>query len=1560
MFVPSQEPVAHAPARVVAALCVLAATLVWLPGTAAAATVGVSKSVNPTTISPEGAVTYQINIACSAVGEPEGCTNFTISDTFPSEFDASVVPGTFAHAAGAGDTTPSGGTTFASLVALEYSYTFDSGTGDFSLTFAALNPATTPLNIEIGMTLPAGTTVADGTVVPNEACVNADNNSIGEQCDGVDVTVDIPFDLDLAPTKSWDPASVIAQSGAATDVTLGITNQSSNSVDPQELLIADQTNGDPDGPPPDPWNLFDFSGLGSVAFTGNADQVQVVYCTAPYATQCTPNPGKWTGPSVVAGAQQTGPALVVDGGVVPADVTGVQFVYSNSGGAELDFGAGGSADYEWTLRDNERDGGELIEPTDTIDVDNTATSSALVDGPEAPCKSDPADPPCYEAGGNANASNEILPNLPEVTTEKKWFADPEKDYLDTDADPPADSDYPVSATVTATNGSPFPVEQVTIIEPTGAPPADDPFALMTVNEVALVFPAGAATADLTIDCDPDPDVVLSGLTPGAGPFVRPTDFNCDVAGVAVTYFGTGGGATIEIGSVSGLNLHGTLDDTAVPGTYQNCATSEVENSGAGTGTSADCDTLVVVPPGGPSGPGTKSVSQNELPENTPLDYRVRFTNNSPGFLDDIQIWDPATQTPAVGDDPFDIVRITNISSNCQGLSNTIELAQAGPTWIPYSGATAGQLESAIGWRVTLNETMPTGYHCTVNVEVFRRDGVADGLSFRNCFLVTTAGVPVVGGDAGLSTRCGSSVVTSPPSSAANLSKNVVPSTIPKPTPGLPPQTGEVKIRISNSGNTHLKFLQVVDRDDDGASSDFFDNFDFVGFNGVSFPPGANRVQVDVCTTGCASDTWVNGTVTGSSTPPLPGGVAPADVQGVRVTFTSSSGANSGFNLTPGENFPNADPCRQASICFDVTPRETSRSGGVPVDGTYVNTIQASGESYVGEFQIPPTEAPAEVVNGRPGIDVNKAVAGPALIAPGQTALFELRVENTGTAALDDLIVSDPIPAGLKFNDAGAGGQPYQIVEFDVPSGTSPPGPVDFTAATDANGRVTLLTWEFPGRFEVGSVLRILIGMNLEGGQTAGQPIENTMGAGSTSTDDFDCTDVPPDSEETGPPWPAGKTCTEPAEITAAAGTAFGARKWVAGNPGLGFWDSGKSAFVAIDDPDCPTLVDGGNTYTRFPCVALVNPGQNYKYLTKVTNDGTYEGLEVRVLDMLPRLNDTGVLDPASRGTDWSERPRLASEPQVQASGGTITVTNSFTTDTGAAVCKTELNKPPVACPSGKWTSPFDSDATGFQTFVAFDGGDPFPPAGTVTVRWEMSTPVDLDLTAAGYPPIAWNSFAHNEEYSEPGFGTEWLLPSEPLEVGVGMLFGGLQVDKRVVVPEGATQTEDSFELAYECTVTPDGATSATIVAQGTATFSESTPFTLLDQPSASTCKLWETDSGGATSDHPQSSPIEVAITPGSSAGEVTIREEITNTYPTPPTPATTVPPDPNAGGGGAEQGGGAGAGGSERDGSLAVTGGSDLLGLLGLLVLAVGLGLTVFDVGRGSRRRSDPLSVAAE
>ena len=396
--------------------------------------------------------------------------------------------------------------------------------------------------------------------------------------------------------------------------------------------------------------------------------------------------------------------------------------------------------------------------------------------------------------------------------------------------------------------------------------------------------------------------------------------------------------------------------------------------------------------------------------------------------------------------------------------------------------------------------------------------------------------------------------------------------MPRPTPGLAPPIATVKLRVSNTGNTHLKRLTVTDRDADGATSDFFDSFDVVGLDGVSFPPGADLVQVDVCTTGCDTDTWVLGTPTNADTPPFPAGVTPADVRGIRVTFTSSDPAHGGFNLLPGSDFPTSGPCPQASICLDVTPRTTNASDGSPVLGTYQDTASAQGESPLtlgGPFDIPPVTAEVGVVEGRPAIDVEKSVVGAANVAPGQIVLFDLQVVNTGTAALPDLVVTDPIPPELRFSETGVGGQPYDIVTFDVPAGTTPPGPETFVAETNPAGDVTRLVWRFPGRFEVGSRVVIRIGMTLAGGVQAGQQVDNTMGAGSSSTDDFDCSGAPPDGIVVGAPYDDGQSCTDPASVTTSPGAAFEARKWVAGNATLGWFHSTDDAFVPIGDPAAP-------------------------------------------------------------------------------------------------------------------------------------------------------------------------------------------------------------------------------------------------------------------------------------------------------------------------------------------------------------------------------------------------------
>ncbi|HEY1176318.1 MAG TPA: DUF5979 domain-containing protein, partial [Phytomonospora sp.] len=375
-------------------------------------------------------------------------------------------------------------------------------------------------------------------------------------------------------------------------------------------------------------------------------------------------------------------------------------------------------------------------------------------------------------------------------------------------------------------------------------------------------------------------------------------------------------------------------------------------------------------------------------------------------------------------------------------------------------------------------------------------------------------------------------------------------------------------------------------------------------------------------------------------------------------------------------------------------------------------------------------------------------------------------------------------------------------------------------------------------------------------------------------------------------------------------------KWVAGNPELGLYDVSREEYVPLDDPACPHLERGGLTYTRYPCVALVYPGETFTFLARLTNSGTYRAIDSRLIDALPAPGDTGVVDPADRGTMWDVPPTLVAPPEVAApsDGSSADTTITYTSDDPP--CADDLS-PPASCPDGAWTEPFDPEATGFQMYAEFTAPG-LAPGGSVDVVWEMSSPADL--AEAADPSIAWNSFGHAELIDTPGSSTQ-LGAVEPQKTGVGMVFGDLRVDKKVVAEPGATVPDGEYELTYECTVTPETG-DPVVVRSGTATFTPDEPWTLTGVPAHASCVVYESEDQGGDSDHGKGDPVTILVE-WHGVGE-TSATTITNTFPSPPSPPT--PPD---GGGGDEPPG--------ADDALPVTGGRYGIALFaGLAALLTG------------------------
>ncbi|MBV9421837.1 MAG: hypothetical protein JOZ98_02925, partial [Solirubrobacterales bacterium] len=924
--------------------------------------------------------------------------------------------------------------------------------------------------------------------------------------------------------------------------------------------------------------------------------------------------------------------------------------------------------------------------------------------------------------------------------------------------------------------------QLTIVDP--SPTAVSRFSDFDAESIRLEFPNGATDATVTVECRDGATHVQGPLHPPPTTVeLRSTGCPADSppARVTVSFTGTrpDGAPAIVSGATASLGLHGKLGRDVGPGRVSDCAEGHIPSeSGRGAATGTGCAEVMVEAPRSTVA-GTKSIdgglTAGQLVPGQPLGFSVNASNS--GNLPDSEfvVQDPAD--PAAAGNPFDLFRLTDASLSTSPASLRGDLVievfdSSTGTWVTYDSANAGLLDAARGIRARLvRGTVPIGGQVHLGFSVLVRDGVPIGATLQNC--QRTSARTAVG--EGSTDVCAPRLEVKAPSAGGAVQKAIAPSSVARHLPGVPPQTSQVRIQTQNTGTIPLSRIVVTDTD-----AAFFDSLDLAKLDAVNFPPGANRVQVDACTTGCQSGTFIDGVPTASNRPALPAGVAPADVEGLRFTFTNSSG---GYVLTPGNNFPGGPPCPNASICFSVAPRVTLRSDpSVSIPDSLSDTAAAAGESQLQvpgtTFPIGDTTAPLSVVKGTAELSVAKSTGTP-VAGPGEPIPFELNITNSGTGAIPDLVISEPVPAKLVFDRTftGTGGLPFTL-ESSVPAGTAPlPSPV-FTAQVNSaeGGRVAALRWAFPGfNFLPGSTIKIVFRTTLAPGLAAGERVENSFGASSTEPSTqaaLGCT--PSAGTVTDGPYGSGRFCTSKAAVTSRGGSALDAQKWVTGDPALGFYDTATDTYVKPGDISCPLLVAEGADYTRFPCIALVLAGQHFRFLLNVTNIGNTPATEVRLVDGLPHVGDTGVkLTGEQRDTQWNPRPRLVAEPTLVSSGVKASAQFSYTANPRS--CTDELLSPPKSCPAGQWLPDFSTEAEGFRAFVTFPNR--LAPGESFAIRVPMSAPVTLDHPP-GSLPIAWNSFAHTDFVLKPGATSPSQLPFvEPPKVGVALPFGTLEIQK---------------------------------------------------------------------------------------------------------------------------------------------------------------------------------------
>ncbi len=274
---------------------------------------------------------------------------------------------------------------------------------------------------------------------------------------------------------------------------------------------------------------------------------------------------------------------------------------------------------------------------------------------------------------------------------------------------------------------------------------------------------------------------------------------------------------------------------------------------------------------------------------------------------------------------------------------------------------------------------------------------------------------------------------------------------------------------TNSSNGSVDSLVI--QEPANLASTVLDTLQPTGLSGVTFPSGADRIQVD----------WYDGTAwtdgAPSATAALPNGVATADIQALRFVFTSSTGGRIAIGGT-------------AAITLDA---ELSASAAlVTEDTTVVNT--ASSWVTFGADTTPPVQASDSIVIGPPSIrPLATKQFDTTYVIGGQQVKVTLGGSNGGDFGLKELTVTEPAPGSTSLPDQGLSFDAWVTADIEWPIGATSaevsywyagdldfsapittttvdtlPAPVDPAAVTDIRVRFlsTLPQGMAPGQYTV--------------------------------------------------------------------------------------------------------------------------------------------------------------------------------------------------------------------------------------------------------------------------------------------------------------------------------------------------------------------------------------------------------------------------------------------------------------------------------------------------------------
>ncbi|WP_261303569.1 SdrD B-like domain-containing protein [Paenibacillus andongensis] len=481
------------------------------------------------------------------------------------------------------------------------------------------------------------------------------------------------------------------------------------------------------------------------------------------------------------------------------------------------------------------------------------------------------------------------------------------------------------------------------------------------------------------------------------------------------------------------------------------------------------------------------------------------------------------------------------------------------------------------------------------------------------------------------------------------------------------------------------------------------------------------------TGGAGLDTSINQTLDVSSL-----GLIGSDyVSKVRWTYgtTSDGTVPSGFRIA-------------SDMHVKGTLLSTDHLGGavVPDVTTFDNTATLNAKYLSTPLTQSSDTSTVKVVHPRPWILADKSVTSSSSVREGDTVTYKLRVQNHpfATGDLDSPVVLDFFPNELEN---------FTVVGVPDQHTTTPSVAPTFSNHPETISTVSysVYRWEFPGAIlKPGDYIDVTVSGKVKS-HTVNGNFSNTMYATSAITNDYKGTTVN-DSPDDWDDIPATTQFVKDISNVYVIFTgSLESVKWVKGE------------------------VDGA--FTKYPANGETLPGGKAMYQLRVSNTNSNGPISnIVIIDKLPRIGDTGVVDTSGRSSAW--KPYLVNNV-TGANGGIFSIVKSndithvLRPATGVTIYYSTSLNPDVADISDPlhrshhtgWSTDLPQDITSV-TALKFDLGNNVLGQGeTVILEWDMRAPV-----SAPRNQIAWNSFGYGATYPDEG-GPQAFLPTEPIKVG---------------------------------------------------------------------------------------------------------------------------------------------------------------------------------------------------